>query len=41
MYPGCGRSVSRNIDGIVKALTEKDGVVEKIKREIENGGLSK
>ena len=41
MYPRCGRSVSRNIDGIVKALTEKDGVVEKIKNEIENGGLSK
>lgn len=41
MYPRCGRSVSRNIDGIVKALTEKDGVVEKIKKEIENGGLSK
>ena len=40
-YPKCGRDVTLNLDEIINALTEKDGVVEKIKKEIESGGVDK
>lgn len=40
-YPKCGREVAFNLEKIIKALTENDGVVEKIKEEIECGGVDK
>ena len=40
-YPKCGRDVTLNLEEIINAITEKDGVVEKIKKEIEFGGLDK
>ena len=36
-YPKCGRDVTLNLEEIINAITEKDGVVEKIKKEIESG----
>ena len=36
-----GRDVMFNLERIINALTEKDGVVERIKKEIESGGVGK
>lgn len=40
-YMKSGRDVMFNLERIINALTEKDGVVEKIKQEIESGGVGK
>ena len=40
-YMKGGRDVMFNLERIINALTENDGVVEKIKKEIESGGVGK
>lgn len=40
-YMKQGRKTTLNLEKIINALTEKDGVVEKIKKEIESGGVDK